>query len=182
DSERAAAPGDAPRRRDAAPHRHAERRALRVASFDGGGLVEAGRAGRQRVARRREPRDDAEPLRRGDRAHPGSGGRRRALLDLAPRGRSRRPAARPRGRARADPLTHMRWLAPGALAFAAVGWTAAMNGGYFPDSWGWPTLVFLILATGAAVVGERVVLRRLDIVLLGALAAFTAWTALSALW
>jgi hypothetical protein len=76
----------------------------------------------------------------------------------------------------------VRALAPGALAFAAVGWTAAMNGGYFPDSWGWPTLVFLILATGAAVVGEQLVLRRLDVVLLAALAAFTAWTALSALW
>ena len=57
-----------------------------------------------------------------------------------------------------------------------------MNGGYFPDSWGWPTLVSLILAAGAAVVGERLVLRRLDVILLGALAAFTAWTALSALW
>ena len=76
----------------------------------------------------------------------------------------------------------MRSLAPGALAFAAVGWTAAVNGGYFPDSWGWPTLVFLLLAAGAAVVGERLVIRRLDVLLLAALAAFTAWTALSALW
>ena len=42
-----------------------------------------------------------------------------------------------------------------------------MNGGYFADSWGWPTLVFLLLATGAAVVGERLVLRRLDVILLG---------------
>jgi hypothetical protein len=76
----------------------------------------------------------------------------------------------------------MRSLLPGALAFAAVGWTSAVSGGYFPDSWGWPTLVFLLLAAGAAVVGERVVLRRLDVVLLAALAGLTAWTALSALW
>ncbi len=57
-----------------------------------------------------------------------------------------------------------------------------MSGGYFPDSWGWPTLLFLLLACGAAVVGERVVLRRLDVILLAALAGLTAWTALSALW
>jgi O-Antigen ligase len=73
-------------------------------------------------------------------------------------------------------------LLPGALAFAAVGWTAAVSGGYFPDSWGWPTLVFLLLAACAAVVGERLVLRRLDVVLLAALAGLTAWTAVSALW
>lgn len=73
-------------------------------------------------------------------------------------------------------------LLPGALAFAAVGWTAAVSGGYFPDSWGWPTLVFLLLAACAAVVGEHLVLRRLDVVLLAALAGLTAWTAVSALW
>jgi O-antigen ligase len=73
-------------------------------------------------------------------------------------------------------------LLPGALVFGAVAWTAAANGGYFPDSWGWPTLVFLLVVAGAAVIGERLVLRRLDIVLLAALAGLTAWTALSALW
>jgi hypothetical protein len=76
----------------------------------------------------------------------------------------------------------VRSLLPGALVFAAVGWTAAVNGGYFPDSWGWPTLVFLLLAAGSAVIGERLVLRRLDVILLAAVAGLTAWTALSALW
>src|SRR5439155_17922254 len=56
------------------------------------------------------------------------------------------------------------------------------NGGYFPDSWGWPTLLFLLLAAGAAMIGERFVLRRLDVILLAAVAGLTAWTALSALW
>ncbi len=83
---------------------------------------------------------------------------------------------------RRTPVTTPSRLLPGAIAFAAVGWTAAVNGGYFPDSWGWPTLVFLLLAAGAAVVGERLVLRRLDVVLLAAVAGLTAWTALSALW
>ena len=79
-------------------------------------------------------------------------------------------------------LTTPSRLLPGALAFAAVGWTAATNGGYFPDSWGWPTLIFLLLAAGAAMIGERFVLRRLDVILLAAVAGLTAWTALSALW
>ena len=47
---------------------HAQRRPLRLAALDGRGLVGAGRARRRRGSRRLEPRDDAQSLRRRDRA------------------------------------------------------------------------------------------------------------------
>ena len=73
-------------------------------------------------------------------------------------------------------------IAPAAAVFAAVGWTSIVNGGYFPSSWGWPTLAFLVVVGVFAIVADHVRLGRLDVVLLVALAAFVAWTALSALW
>jgi len=73
-------------------------------------------------------------------------------------------------------------VAPGALAFAAVGWTALVSGGFFPTAWGWPALAFLVLLAAAAIAADRYTLTRLDRIALGALAAFTAWTTLSALW
>jgi hypothetical protein len=73
-------------------------------------------------------------------------------------------------------------IAPAAAVFAAVGWTAVDNGGYFPISWGWPTLALLVLAAALVVWLDRVEAGRLDLVFVGSLALFAAWTALSALW
>jgi len=71
---------------------------------------------------------------------------------------------------------------PGALALAAVGLTAAANGGYFPREWGWPTLAFLLTALVAVLVRERIALGRLELAMLGLLAAFAGWTLMSLLW
>ncbi len=71
---------------------------------------------------------------------------------------------------------------PGALAFAAVGLTAAANGGYFPTEWGWPTLGFGLVAVMAVLVRERIALGRLELAALALLAAFAAWTLTSLLW
>jgi O-Antigen ligase len=71
---------------------------------------------------------------------------------------------------------------PGVLAFAAVGLTAAVNGGYFPTEWGWPTLVFALTALVAVLVRERITLGRLELLAFALLAAFVAWTLISVLW
>lgn len=73
-------------------------------------------------------------------------------------------------------------MAPAAVVFGAVGWTAVDNGGYFPTSWGWPTLALLVLAVALVVLLDRVGPGRLDLVFVGSVALFAAWTALSALW
>jgi O-antigen ligase len=71
---------------------------------------------------------------------------------------------------------------PVALVFAAVGWTALENGGFFASSWGWPTLAFLVTGMTVAIGSGRLTLARLDLLALGALVAFVCWTAISALW
>jgi O-antigen ligase len=71
---------------------------------------------------------------------------------------------------------------PGALGCAAVGLTAAANGGYFPTEWGWPTLAFTLVVVVAVLVRERITLGRLELVMLVLLAAFIAWTLISVLW
>jgi len=72
--------------------------------------------------------------------------------------------------------------ASAALAFAAVGWTALANGGFFATAWGWPALGFLVLLLAAVIAGDRAALGPLDVIALGALAAFAGWTALSSFW
>jgi O-Antigen ligase len=74
------------------------------------------------------------------------------------------------------------FVLPGALACAAVGLTAAANGGYFASEWGWPTLAFGLVAIVAVLVYERIAIGRLELVMLLLLAAFTAWTLTSVLW
>jgi O-Antigen ligase len=71
---------------------------------------------------------------------------------------------------------------PGLLAFASVGLTAAVNGGYFPSEWGWPTLAFLLVLLLAVLLGDAVAVGRLELLMLGLLAGFAAWTFLSAAW
>src|SRR5437763_12875017 len=71
---------------------------------------------------------------------------------------------------------------PFAFVLCAVALTAAVNGGYFPTEWGWPALVFVLVAVLAVLVRERFALGRLELLAVGALAAFALWTLLSVLW
>lgn len=70
-----------------------------------------------------------------------------------------------------------------AFGFGAVlvGWVAADDGGWWPETWAWTALVTLGLSVLIVVLWDRP-LGWLDFVFLGAFAALGAWTALSALW
>jgi O-antigen ligase len=63
----------------------------------------------------------------------------------------------------------------------SVGLVSA-QGGYFPTSWGWSTLIPLAVLGFAGVFGATSDFGYLDLALVGALAAFTAWLALSVTW
>ncbi len=67
------------------------------------------------------------------------------------------------------------------LAFGSVLGLAAAGGGWGAVSWGWAALA-LCWAGGLALVLEPRLPSRPQLLLLGGLAAFTAWTALSAVW
>ena len=68
------------------------------------------------------------------------------------------------------------------LPFGAVLLTGAVNGGYFPSEWGWPTLAFVLVCVLGVLVREQIELTRLEWFALGALGAFELWTLLSILW
>ena len=70
-----------------------------------------------------------------------------------------------------------------AFGFGAVlvGWVAADDGGWWPETWAWTALVTLAASVVILLVRDRP-LGWLDLGFLGALAALGAWTALSALW
>jgi O-Antigen ligase/Tetratricopeptide repeat len=68
------------------------------------------------------------------------------------------------------------------LPFGAVLLTGAVNGGYFPSEWGWPTLAFVLVSVLAVLVRERIVLTRFEWLAIGSLAAFELWTLASILW
>src|SRR5215210_239028 len=74
-----------------------------------------------------------------------------------------------------------RWAAP-LVALLTVGLLAADQGGYFPSSWGWAAIATLWALGLWLIVGTRIDAARLDAWLVGALAAFTAWVALSIAW
>src|SRR5438128_3418105 len=76
----------------------------------------------------------------------------------------------------------MRRTFPAALAFAAVGFSALENGGFFPTSWGWPAIAFLVTVAVVSLLADRVRFARADMLLLFPLAGCLCWTALSALW
>jgi hypothetical protein len=73
----------------------------------------------------------------------------------------------------------MRRISPAALAFAAVGFSALENGGFFATSWGWPTIAFLVTVAVVCLVADRVRFGRADLLLLFALAGLVGWTARS---
>jgi tetratricopeptide (TPR) repeat protein len=70
----------------------------------------------------------------------------------------------------------------GLLIAAAVAATGAVDGGYFPPSWGWAALALLLAATATLIVADRVDFSTLDGIFFGALTAFVGWTGLSAVW
>jgi O-antigen ligase len=71
---------------------------------------------------------------------------------------------------------------PGALSLGAVALTAAANGAYFPQEWGWPALAFVLVAAFTVLVSDRIALGRLELVQLAAFTAFAVWTLVSIAW
>jgi len=78
------------------------------------------------------------------------------------------------GRARA--------LGPVILPLALVGGVALDNGGFDATSWGWSTLLPLVIVGTALAVGQAKAPNGLARAFLGLLGAFAAWTWLSAAW
>ena len=70
----------------------------------------------------------------------------------------------------------------GILSFGAVFAVAAMEGGYFPTSWGWTTLGLLWVCVAVLLTRSSIRLGALEVVSLAALATLTGWTVLSLLW
>ena len=72
-------------------------------------------------------------------------------------------------------------LAPALVAGLVVAGLAADAGGYDPTSWGWSTIVLLLVAGAALLLGGRR-LAALELALPVSLAALAAWTWLSLAW
>lgn len=86
-----------------------------------------------------------------------------------------RTGSRPDGRVRAG-------VVPALAGSAAVVGLASADGGYFPPTWGWAAVGFVLVAAASVLVRDRVALGRLEWTMLTALVALTLWTALSAAW
>ncbi len=68
------------------------------------------------------------------------------------------------------------------LGVALGGGVAAVDGGFFPESWSWIAVASLFAATVLLLARPLSSMRLLDHVLLGGLALFGAWVAISAIW
>ena len=73
-------------------------------------------------------------------------------------------------------------LLPAILAGVCVTWLASVDGGYFPQQWGWPALGLLLVSTVALLVKRDVALGPLEWLTVGALTAYAAWILLSTVW
>ncbi|MBA3562106.1 MAG: O-antigen ligase family protein [Actinobacteria bacterium] len=82
---------------------------------------------------------------------------------------------------RALSIEPARVLVPTGLFIAVIS-VAAPNGSYFPSSWGWSSLAFLLAAAIGLVVQTRVSFGALETAYLGAWFVLLAWTAASLLW
>ncbi len=67
-------------------------------------------------------------------------------------------------------------------AVAVTAGLAAANGGFFPTSWGWSALALFFAAAAALILRTSVRVGRLELVFLGLVTAFVAWTWLSSFW
>jgi hypothetical protein len=76
----------------------------------------------------------------------------------------------------------VRRLGPAFLSFVLVAGAAFDNGGYNASTWGWLTLVPLVLVGAALVLNRARRPDRLALGFLALLAAFTAWTWVSIAW
>src|SRR5262245_14414330 len=72
-------------------------------------------------------------------------------------------------------------LVLGAVAALAVVWLAWDDGGYFPSSWGLALAACGLGCLAAVLLRDELELERLDVVLVGLLAALAVWAGLSAL-
>jgi hypothetical protein len=68
------------------------------------------------------------------------------------------------------------------LCFLTVGLVARRAGGWWPTTWGWAALALLFVAAATVILLPRLELGRLDVELLGGIAALTAWIGLSTIW
>ena len=90
----------------------------------------------------------------------------------------------------AEPLTAVRRATaaltpaavPGILVAAVVTIVGLAEGGLFPRTWRLVTIALLVFAAAGLLARERIVVSRLEWAMLGGLAAFTGWIALSATW
>ena len=82
--------------------------------------------------------------------------------------------------------SRVREAADGRLPAAALGLAAApvlaANGGYFPTTWGWAGMLLAWAAVLGALLRPLSRPSRLELVFLGGLAAFAAWSAASSIW
>ena len=85
-------------------------------------------------------------------------------------------------RERLGAFGHVRGLSPAMAGFATVIGVAWANGGYFPTSWGWASLAFLVAAVAVLAAPGRIAVARPERVFLGAVAGLVGWTALSVVW
>jgi O-antigen ligase len=69
-----------------------------------------------------------------------------------------------------------------SVGFALLAIVALADGGYFRETWVWTTLALSSLAWIALVLRDRIVITRLELVGLAALASFVGWVASSATW
>jgi hypothetical protein len=72
-------------------------------------------------------------------------------------------------------------LGAGAASLTLVV-VAAENGGYYPTTWNWTTLIVAWVAAGVISIRDAVTLSRLELVAIGGLFALTGWVALSTIW
>jgi len=77
--------------------------------------------------------------------------------------------------------TYSGWMS-GGFVVLTVGALGLMHGGYFSTSWGWVGLACLWITLVALLISNRLQLGRPELALLGFLAAFLLWSALSATW
>jgi O-antigen ligase len=73
-------------------------------------------------------------------------------------------------------------LPPFLFGVVVVAWIASDKGGYYASSWSWVALTGLGLATFVLILVRTISLGRLDLLLLGSFAGFTAWTLASVAW